>query len=313
VIPTFLDAFPDFDWQELEDAADDPRTVSIALVPPVTAIVSRPFPDEAEARVVPAEVLTALLEQLEGHHADELPAGVSKRRVSVPFTPLLVISLRRSVDPGVALGRMVECGFLSEEAGSLLADAVRAGENILVAGPSSSAKTSLLYACVGEVGPERRVVVVEEPEPKAHVLLPLPPNVERIDPHTRFGLAHLLREELSSADPPDVMVLGEVSNWAVSLAVKAVIEERWSLMAAIRARDVQSAIGRLVTSVAEDQLRRRQERAEVEEEVARALDLIGVMERHGGDAWLARLVRPVSPTEWETLVRSRQRPQPVPG
>jgi Flp pilus assembly CpaF family ATPase len=309
VIPTFAQAFPDLDWGKLADVADDPETVGLTLIPPVTALITRPYPDPPESRIVAPEVLGKIYDAVDQCRPDDLPAGLSKRWAPVAGVPLSVISLRRSLDRGLALDRMIACGFLTEEAARILSEAVAGDENIVLGGPSSSGKTSLLYACVAETPPDCRVVVIEEPEPRAHTFLPLPPNATRINPLAQYGLATTIREQLASPSRPDVMVLGEVGNWSVSLAITAALEDKWAWMASIRGRDIQTVMGRLTTMTAEDKIRKRSTIEEVEIEVFRSVDLVGVMSRNEDRSWLSRLVRPVSPTESDTVYRVKRGPR----
>jgi hypothetical protein len=46
----------------------------------------------------------------------------------------------------------------TEEAARILSEAVAGDENVVLGGPSSSGKTSLLYACVAETPPDCRVL-----------------------------------------------------------------------------------------------------------------------------------------------------------
>jgi Flp pilus assembly CpaF family ATPase len=309
MISTFAQAFPDLDWGKLADVAQDPETVALTLIPPVTALITRPYPEPPESRIVAPDVLGKIYEAFDECRADELPAGLSKRWAPVVGAPLTVITLRRSLDRGLALDRMIACGFLTEEAARILSDAVQGDENIVIGGPSSSGKTSLLYACVAETPLDCRVVVIEEPEPRAHTFLPLPPNATRINPLVQYGLATTIREQLASPARPDVMVLGEAGNWSVSLAIAAALEDKWAWMASVRGRDIQTIMGRLTTMTAEDKVRKRSTIEEVEIEVVRAVDLVGVMSRNDDRAWLSRLARPVSPTDFETVYRVRRGPR----
>jgi hypothetical protein len=304
VIPSFAEAFLDLDWGPLSVVAEAPETVGIALVPPVTVLVTWPFPRLAEPRIVPSDFLALVFQEIQMRLPSELPVGVSRRLVGVPGAPLSVMTLRRSLDPGIAIDQMISSGFLTEEASLILMESIRARENIVFAGPSSSAKTSLLYACLGEVPPDWRVVAVEEPEPKAHTLLPLPPNIERANPLARLGLARIIREELRSPRVPDLISLGELNSWPISLAIAAAIEERWAWTATVRARDVSGVVGRLVAMVESDDLRKRQVRAEIEVEVVRSMDLIAIMDHRRDWTWLARIFRPLSPEDFESLYRA---------
>ena len=87
VIPTFAQAFPDLDWGKLADVAEDPETVGLTLIPRVTALISRPYPEPPESRIVAPEVLGKIYDAVDECRADELPAGLSKRWAPVAAAP----------------------------------------------------------------------------------------------------------------------------------------------------------------------------------------------------------------------------------
>ena len=110
MISTFAQAFPDLDWGKLADVANDPETVGLTLIPPVTALITRPYPEPPESRIVAPEALGKIYDAVDQCRPDDLPAGLSKRWAPVVGVPLSVISLRRSLDRGLALDRMI-AGF----------------------------------------------------------------------------------------------------------------------------------------------------------------------------------------------------------
>jgi hypothetical protein len=129
MISTFAQAFPDLDWGKLADVANDPETVGLTLIPPVTALITRPYPEPPESRIIAPEVLDKIYDAVDQCRPDDLPAGLSKRWAPVAGVPLSVISLRRSLDRGLALDRMIACGFLTEEAARILSEAVQGREH----------------------------------------------------------------------------------------------------------------------------------------------------------------------------------------
>ena len=269
-----------------------------------------------------AHVCPDALDRLEGHLGRrERPGGhrhrsdptglmpgsqaVSRRNEPVNGLPLRVLVLRRALESGYALDRMVEYEFLTADAALILRDAAQAADNIVIAGPSSSARTSLLYAAMAETPLDQRVLVIEEPE-WAQARLSLPLNAELANPIARLGLANVIREELRSETPPDILVLDEITNWAVSLAITATLAGKCALWGTVRGRDTERAVGHLTMLTAGDKLRAAQSRAEIEAEVLHAFDLIVTMERREDRAFVARISRPNPAGKLETVYKARR-------
>jgi Flp pilus assembly CpaF family ATPase len=300
---TFAEAFP-IDWHEIADVAADPEVIGLGLVPPASCLVVRPFPVPPESRAISPETLVALFETLEQNWP--LPAGFTSRWETVNGLPLRVRVLRRPLGPGHALDRMVAHDFLTYRAAAMLREAATAGDNLVIAGPSSSARTSLLYACLAEILPDEKVLVVEEPVTSTQSRLSLPANAERTNPIARLGLAKVVREELRSENRPDVLVLHEVTNWAVGLAIEATLDGKWTLWTTVRSRDTEGAVGRLTMLTSSDKLRAAESKLDIRAEILRAFDLIVVMEKRDDLAFVSRISRSNSAGKLETVYKVRR-------
>ena len=150
--------------------------------------------------------------------AAELPGGGERFEGLLP--PLVsgpTFSLRKPASVVFPLGDYVEHGVMSDGQARVLADAVRERRNILVVGPTSSGKTTLVNALLAEVAAlDERVVLIEdvrELQCPARNLVAL---------RTKEGvasLADLVRSSLRLR--PDRIIIGEVRGAEALDLIKA--------------------------------------------------------------------------------------------
>ncbi len=137
----------------------------------------------------------------------ELPDGGERFEGLMP--PLVAapsFSIRKPASLVFRLDDYVQSGVMTEREGQVLADAVRARENVLVVGQTSSGKTTLVNALLAEVALSGdRVVLLED-------LRELQcPAADQVAARTREGVAtltDLVRSALRLR--PDRIIIGEV-------------------------------------------------------------------------------------------------------
>jgi type IV secretion system protein VirB11 len=137
----------------------------------------------------------------------ELPGGGERfEGLLPPIVAAPVFSLRKPARSVLRLSDYVRRGVMSEAQGSVLAEAVAARRNILVAGATSSGKTTLLNALLAELSStNERLVLIED----VRELQCAAPNVVGL--RTVEGvasLADLVRSSLRLR--PDRILVGEV-------------------------------------------------------------------------------------------------------
>src|SRR5919204_5801338 len=125
------------------------------------------LPDDRAA----LRILERLLEQVEGKRLDRITPLIEARlpdgsRLTAAIPPVssnghVIFTIRRFRLRANTLTELVELGVLSQQAADFLAACVRARKNIVVAGPVSSGKTTLLNALGGAIPGSERVVVCE--------------------------------------------------------------------------------------------------------------------------------------------------------
>jgi pilus assembly protein CpaF len=173
------------------------------------------FPDEESVRRL-AQRLAALggrrLDDATPYVDLRLPDGTRFHAVLAPLArPGTVISLRVPRRQGFTLDELVEHGTLDPPSAELLESIVAARLAFLVSGGTGSGKTTLLAALLARVGPDERLVVVEDASelrpdhPHVVALEGRPANVEGAG---AVEVRTLVRQALRMR--PDRLVVGEV-------------------------------------------------------------------------------------------------------
>ncbi|PVM82293.1 P-type conjugative transfer ATPase TrbB [Caulobacter endophyticus] len=172
---------------------------------------------DAELTIAPADAERIL--RLVAHHVEaEIHAGRPRLSAELPGTgervegllpPLVAapaFSIRKPASLVFTLADYVRTGVMSQEQGRVLRDAVAVRANILVVGPTSSGKTTLVNALLAEVAASGdRVIIAED-------LRELQCAAEnQVALRTRDGVAGLTDLVRSSLRlRPDRIIIGEV-------------------------------------------------------------------------------------------------------
>lgn len=210
------------------------------------------FPSERALRDAIERILTAL-----GRRVDELSPMVDARlgdgsRVNVVIPPLAVdgpaLSIRRfgAIRPDPE--ELVASGTLTAEVRDLLAGAVEARRSILISGGTGSGKTTLLNALSAFIGPEERVITIED----AAELRLRQPHVVRLEsrPASIEGrgevtIRDLLRNALRMR--PDRIVIGEVRGAEALDLLTALNTGHDGALSTVHANSPEDALRRLET------------------------------------------------------------------
>ena len=236
-----------------------------------------------------------------GRRVDELSPMADARladgsRVNVVIPPLAVdgpaLSVRRFTasrpDPDV----LVASGTLTEELRTLLADAVAARRSILVSGGTGSGKTTLLNALSAWIGPDERVVTIEDAAElrlrQTHVvrLESRPPSVEG---RGEVTIRDLLRNALRMR--PDRIVIGEVRGAEALDLLTALNTGHDGALSTVHANSPADALRRVETLALMAGIGLPHEA--IREQLARGVDLLVHMARGEGGARLVTEVAEV--------------------
>jgi pilus assembly protein CpaF len=126
------------------------------------------------------------------------------------------VAIRRHRFPRVLLADLVDNGTVTGELAGFLAAAVRARQNIVIAGETGSGKTTLLRALVNEIPPVERLIVVEQSRelnlrahPDLHPdVVEYEATLDNSEGRGAVSMARLVRRTLRMA--PDRVIVGEV-------------------------------------------------------------------------------------------------------
>jgi pilus assembly protein CpaF len=193
-----------------------------------------------------------------------------------PGGPL--ISIRRFGARRLAVEDLIASGMFDSTRGAELLSYIRRRAGIAISGATGTGKTTLLNALLGHVGPDERVVCVEEvPELQpacSHVvsLVTRPSNVEGAG---EVDLTSLVRAALRMR--PDRIVVGEVRGAEAFQALGAMSTGHEGSMITVHAGSPTDALDRLVMLAL--QASSGASEGALERQVRRAIDVVVQLER----------------------------------
>lgn len=233
-----------------------------------------------------------------------LPDG---SRVNIIAPPMAVdgisISIRKFPKIDITLDSMAASGQLSKEIAEFLKLCASSRLNIIVAGGTSSGKTTLLNALSAAISPRERVVTIED---SAELRLQQP-HVVRLEakaptsldaPHTAVTIRDLVRNALRMR--PDRIVVGESRGPETFDILQAMNTGHDGSMTSLHANTPREAVGRLETmiSLAMPQLSTRV----VRQQIASTIHLLVQMTRTKEGARRITHITEVAGMEGETIV-----------
>jgi pilus assembly protein CpaF len=182
----------------------------------------------------------------------KLPDG-SRMSATMAVSASPQVSVRRHRFKQVGFSDLVSNGTLSEDVAGFLTAAVKARFNIVIAGAMNSGKTTLLRAMAAEIGPEERIITVEnalelglkadtERHPNCVELESRPNNSEG---HGEILLPELLRRTLRMN--ADRVIVGEVLGPEIVVMLNAMTQGNDGSLSTIHARSARDVFGRIST------------------------------------------------------------------
>jgi pilus assembly protein CpaF len=278
----------------LEELMADPLVEDVMVNGPDEVYVERAgriertevrFPSEQALRDAIERILTPL-----GRRIDELSPMVDARlddgsRVNAVIPPLAVggpsLSIRRFAAARPGPQELVAWGSLTPEAGDMLAAAVRARRSVLISGGTGSGKTTLLNALSSHIGPDERVITIEDAaelhlgQPHVVRLETRPASVEG---RGEVAIRDLLRNALRMR--PDRIVIGEVRGAEALDLLTALNTGHDGALSTLHANSPEDALRRLETLALMAGVGLPHEA--IREQVARGIDIVAHLAR-GGD------------------------------
>ena len=240
------------------------------------------FESEEELRNAIERILAPL-----GRRVDELSPMVDARladgsRVNVVIPPLAIdgpaLSIRRFGASRPDPDELVALGTLSAEQRRLLEQAVAARRSLLISGGTGSGKTTLLNALSSFIGPEERVVTIEDAAElrlqQDHVVR-LESRPAGVEGRGQVTIRDLLRNALRMR--PDRIVIGEVRGVEALDLLTALNTGHEGALSTIHANSPADALRRLETLVLMAGV--GLPHAAVAEQVRRGIDLVVHLQR----------------------------------
>jgi pilus assembly protein CpaF len=180
----------------------------------------------------------------------QLPDG-SRLFAVMAVTSKPSVAIRRHRFPKVFLDDLVGLGSIDVALREFLAAAVRARRNFIVCGGVDAGKTTLLRAMLNEVGPEERIVTIEDNlelgldrYPDLHPdVVALEAREENVEGEGAIDLATLVRWGLRMN--PDRVIVGEVRGHEVIPMLNAMSQGNDGSMCTIHANSSLSAFSKL--------------------------------------------------------------------
>jgi pilus assembly protein CpaF len=209
-----------------------------------------------------------------------LPDG-SRMAAMIPpiVNPGPLVTIRKFTSRDFTLADLIRTEMLTEEQGEMLTDAVRKGENILIAGGTGSGKSTLLGVLADAIPDHERILLIEDTA-ELHIRKPHIVSTEsQTDTHRNsITFDDLLKAVLRHR--PDRIIVGEVRGPEARTLLDAMNTGHRGTLATIHASSADEALRRLaslaIRSAANLQL------SVAEEDASRSLELIVYISRREG-------------------------------
>lgn len=193
-----------------------------------------------------------------------------------------ILTVRKPATRHASLEDLVSQGVLSAGMAQFLVGAIEAGRSILVAGPTSSGKTTMLGALARAISPASRVIAVEE---TSSIKLPQESAVQ-LEASASYDMRFLVRQAI--AMHPQRIVLDECRGPEAYDWITAAASGTEGSIMTLHGTTALDSLGRLETLAMlgnSDSNPRG-----LREQIARAVDLIVVLNRAPGGGFLVHKI-----------------------
>lgn len=248
-------------WGPLENLLNDSTITEIMVNGPQAVYVERAgklikqdlvFFNEAEL----LQIINRIVSRV-GRRIDESSPMVDARlpdgsRVNAIIAPLSrvgpVLTIRRFPAQVMSLANLVEAGTLLPAMANFLRACVAAKQNIIISGSTGAGKTSTLNALAAEVGPNERLITIEDTaeirlnHPHLVRLEARPQNIEGAGEIT---IRTLLKNSLRMR--PDRIIVGEVRGGEALDMLQAMNVGHQGSLTTVHANSPEEALLRLET------------------------------------------------------------------
>src|SRR6266702_301844 len=176
-----------------------------------------------------------------------LPDG-SRLAAMIPpvVNPHPLVTIRKFTSRNFSINDLVSRGTLTAELAGTLAERVRRGDNILIAGATASGKTTMISVLADFIPEDERILVIEDTA-ELHIRKPHMVSAEsQTDTHrSAVTFDDLLKAVLRHR--PDRIIVGEVRGSEARTLLDAMNTGHQGTLATIHASSAEEAIHRLAT------------------------------------------------------------------
>lgn len=209
-----------------------------------------------------------------------LPDG-SRMAAMIPpvVNPRPVMTIRKFTSRNFTLTDLIRVEMLTEEQAVTLTEAIRNGENILIAGGTGSGKTTLLNVLADAIPESDRILIIEDTA-ELHIRKPHIVSAEsQTDTHrSQITFDDLLKAVLRHR--PDRIIVGEVRGPEARTLLDAMNTGHRGTLATIHASSAEEALHRLAALAIRDNSGLTLPIAE--NEVAKCIDIVIYAQRTNG-------------------------------
>jgi len=201
-----------------------------------------------------------------------LPDG-SRMAAMIPpvVNPRPLMTIRKFTSRDFTVADLIRVEMLTEEQALTLTEAVRAGQNILIAGSTGSGKSTLLGVLADAIPEHERILLIEDTA-ELHIRKPHIVSTEsQVDTHrSQISFTDLLKAVLRHR--PDRIIVGEVRGPEARTLLDAMNTGHRGTLATVHANSAKEAIHRLGSLAMRADI--HADATTTSDEVERCLDLV---------------------------------------
>lgn len=189
-----------------------------------------------------------------------------------------ILTIRKFREKEIEMDELVACGSITKECASDLAALVRSGYNIFISGGTSSGKTTFLNALTAFIGPDERVITIED---SAELVISHIENKVQLECRAansigkgEVSMTQLIRTSLRMR--PDRIIVGEVRGKEVIDMIQAMNTGHDGSMSTGHGNSIIGMLNRLETMYLSDS---QVSLSSVRNQIANAIDIFVHLKR----------------------------------
>ena len=218
-----------------------------------------------------------------------LPDGSRMAAIIPPVVnPRPLLTIRKFTSKNFTLTDLIRVKMLTAEQAEILSDAVREGQNVLIAGGTGSGKSTLLGVLADAI-PERERILLIEDTAELHIRKPHIVSTEsQTDTHrSQITFDDLLKAVLRHR--PDRIIVGEVRGPEARTLLDAMNTGHRGTLATIHASSTEEAIRRLAALAIRGSVNLTLQMAE--DDIRRSIHLVVFIRRSQEQRYVDSLLR----------------------